>query len=48
MFTLGSLIIIAWVFGFFYYGEAIPDNVTVGMVIGGLFTMGWGLLSGRH
>jgi hypothetical protein len=48
MFVLGSMIIIAWVFCFFYYGDAIPRNINIAMVIAGLFTMGWGLLAGKR
>ncbi len=48
MFILGAFILMAWVFGFFYYGDEIPRNVSVAMVIGGLFSMGWGLLKGKH
>ncbi len=48
MFILGAFILIAWVFCFFYYGDLIPRNWSVAMVIGGLFSMGWGLLKGKH
>lgn len=48
MFVLGAMIILAWVFCFFYYGDMIPQNISVGMIIGGLFTMGWGLLTGKR
>jgi hypothetical protein len=48
MFTLGGFILTAWVFCFFYYGDTLPRNWSVGMVIGGLFTMGWGLLKGKN
>jgi hypothetical protein len=48
MFFLGAVIILGWVFCFFYYGDMIPQNVSVAMIIGGLFTMGWGLLTGKR
>ena len=48
MFILGAFILIAWVFCFFYYPDEIPRNWSVGMVISGLFSMGWGLLKGKH
>ena len=48
MFIFGAFILIAWAFCFLYYGDSIPRNWNVGMVIGGLFSMGWGLLKGKH
>lgn len=48
MFIFGVFIILAWLFIFFYYGEGfMPRNVFVGMMIAGLFSMGWGLLVGK-
>jgi hypothetical protein len=40
--------ILSWLFCFFYYGEILPRNVMVGMLIVGLFSMGWGLLAGKR
>ena len=48
MFIFGAFILIAWVFGVFYYGDEIPRNWSVGMMMGGLFSMGWGLLKGKN
>lgn len=48
MFIFGALMTGAWLFCFFYYGEFMPRNVMVGMLIAGLFSMGWGLLTGRR
>lgn len=49
MFILGSIITLSWLFIFFYYGEGfLSRNVMVGMMIAGLFSMGWGLLTGRR
>jgi hypothetical protein len=49
MFILGIAIIVGWLFMFFYYGQDVmPRNVSVGMVIGGLFSLGWGLLKGKN
>jgi hypothetical protein len=47
MFILGIVLVLGWLFGFFYYGDIMPRNVSVGMVIAGLFSMGWGLLKGK-
>ena len=47
MFFVGATIIIAWIFCFFYYEDLMPRNVSVGMMMVGLFTMGWGLLRGK-
>ena len=43
MFKLGALILIVWTYCFFY--QDLPLKVSVAMMIGGLFSMGWGLLS---
>ena len=48
MFILGVFIILGWLFGFFYYGDTVPRNVMVGMMLAGLFSMGWGLLTGKR
>ena len=48
MFILGAATLLAWVFCFFYYGEMFPRNLMVAMMIFGLFSMGWGLLTGRR
>lgn len=48
MFLLGAFIIMSWIFCFFYYEDMLPNQVTVGMIIAGLFTMGWGLLAGKR
>ena len=48
MFILGGFILTAWVFCVLYYGDLLPRNWSVGMVISGLFSMGWGLLKGKH
>ncbi len=48
MFIFGALVILSWLFCFFYYDEALPRTVMVGMLIAGLFSMGWGLLAGRR
>lgn len=48
MFIFGTLVILSWLFCFFYYGELLPRNVMVGMLIVGLFSMGWGLLAGKR
>ncbi len=42
MFQLGALILIVWGYCFFY--QDLPLNVNYGLMIGGLFTMGFGLL----
>ncbi len=47
MFYLGGAILMSWVFCFFYYEDAVPRNVMVAMIVGGLFSMGWGLLTGK-
>jgi hypothetical protein len=47
MFILGIFLILGWLFGFFYYADLMPRYVSVGMVIAGLFSMGWGLLKGK-
>ena len=47
MFFIGAIIIIAWIFSFFYYEDLVPRNVNVGMMMAGLFCMGWGLLRGK-
>ncbi len=46
MFKLGVLIIAVWIYCFFYY-DNLPLNVSFAMMLSGLFTMGWGLLSER-
>ncbi len=48
MFFLGVVVIIAWIFCFFYYEDLIPRNINVGMMMAGLFMMGWGLLKGKN
>lgn len=48
MFILGVFIILAWIFSFFYYDDMVPQTVSVGMIIAGLFSMGWGLLVGKR
>lgn len=48
MFIFGVMVTGAWLFCFFYYGDTVPRNVMVGMMIFGLFSMGWGLLAGRR
>jgi hypothetical protein len=48
MFIFGALVILSWLFCFFYYGEIFPRNMMVGMLIVGLFSMGWGLLAGKR
>ena len=48
MFIFGIFIILAWLFITFYYGgDMFPRNVMIGMMITGLFSMGWGLLTGK-
>jgi hypothetical protein len=48
MFILGIFITIGWIFCTFYYGDVMPRNVMIGVMISGLFSMGWGLLTGRR
>lgn len=48
MFVLGAFITLSWIFCFFYYGDFLPRNLMVGMMIAGLFSMGWGLLAGKR
>lgn len=48
MFILGAFITLAWLFCFFYYGEFLPRNIFVGMMIAGLSCMGWGLMVGKR
>ncbi len=48
MFILGVLLTVSWIFCFFYYENMIPRNAMVALMISGLFTMGWGLLKGKH
>jgi hypothetical protein len=43
MFRIGALILIVWAYCFFC--QNLPLKVSVAMMIGGLFSMGWGLLS---
>ena len=43
MFKLGALILIVWAYCWFC--QDLPLKVSVAMMIGGLFSMGWGLLS---
>ena len=47
MFIIGAIVTLLWVFCFFYYGDMRPRNWSVGAVIVGLASMGWGLLRGR-
>jgi len=47
MFLLGGALLASWVFCFFYYEDAIPRTIMVGMMVGGLFSMGWGLLTDK-
>ncbi len=48
MFALGVLIIASWLFCFIYYDDIFPRNVNIGMVIAGLFSLGWGLMRGKN
>ncbi len=48
MFVLGAFIILAWLFCFVYYDDILPRDVNVGMIIAGLFSLGWGLLKGKN
>ena len=43
MFALGVLLLLVWGYSFFYY-ENVPVNVSFGMMVGGLVSLGWGLL----
>ena len=43
MFKLGALILVVWTYCFFC--QDLPLKVSVAMMIGGLFSMGYGLLS---
>ena len=43
MFKIGAMILVVWAYCFFCLD--LPLKVSVGMMIGGLFSMGWGLLS---
>ena len=47
MFLLGVFITLGWLFMNFYYGDALPRNVSVGIMMSGLFITGWGLLKGK-
>lgn len=48
MFLLGAAILMSWVFCFFYYEDSVPRNVMVVMIVAGLFSMGWGLLTDKR
>lgn len=48
MFLLGVALIIGWIFCFFYYGDVIPQNWSIGIMIAGIFSMGWGLLTSKR
>ncbi len=48
MFLIGIIITLAWIFSFFYYEDMVPRNVSIGMMMAGLFSMGWGLLKGKN
>ena len=48
MFALGIAIILTWLFCFVYYDDILPRDVTIGLVIAGLFSLGWGLLKGKN
>ena len=45
MFLLGVFITLGWLFMNFYYGDSLPRNVSVGIMMSGLFITGWGLLT---
>ncbi len=47
MFLLGVFITLGWLFMNFYYGDSLPRNVSVGIMMAGLFITGWGLLKGK-
>ncbi len=46
MFKLGALILIAW--GYCFFCQDLPLKVSLAMMVGGLFSMGWGLLSEKR
>jgi len=46
MFKLGAALLIVWGYCFFY--QNLPTNVSFAMMMGGLFTMGWGILSEKR
>lgn len=48
MFMFGAIVTLTWIFCFFYYGDFLPRNAMVSMMIAGLFFMGWGLLAGKR
>ena len=43
MFKIGALILIVWGYCFFY--QNLPLKISMAMIMSGLFTMGWGLMS---
>lgn len=45
MFKIGVVILIVWAYCFFC--QDLPLKVSVAMMMGGLLSMGWGLLSER-
>ena len=46
-FLVGAAILVSWVFCFFYYEDQIPRKAMVTMIVSGLFSMGWGLLTSK-
>jgi len=46
MFKLGAVLLIVWAYCFFC--QDLPVKISFAMMIGGLFTMGWGLLSEKR
>jgi hypothetical protein len=43
MFKLGAVLLIVW--GYCFFAQDLPLKVSVAMMMAGLFSMGWGLLS---
>jgi hypothetical protein len=46
MFKIGAMILIVWAYCFFC--QDLPMKVSFAMMISGLFSMGWGLLSEKR
>ena len=46
MFKLGAVILIVW--GYCFFCQELPMKISVAMMISGLFSMGWGLLSEKR
>ena len=46
MFKIGAVILIVW--GYCFFCQELPLKISVAMMISGLFTMGWGLLSEKR